>query len=895
MESNFKGWNAVATRLKKYADNPASSHRRNYILNDGQCASLRAIAERIPKNGIIIADEVGMGKTCIAVELARSVMESGGRVAILVPPGLGYQWHDELRMGDVDAPLILRSLLQYLKVWESEIVKDQQPWFEKQVVVISHAFTKWSLGETSDPWRWLLLPEFYAQWRRRRRTNKRFPNGYRNLEDKGLTNNWVTNAAKSICDAIPKDEQHPAWCLATELSNQTPWPGALEATEYGRNEDLRPWLESAVGLGLGVFDLVIVDEAHKSRRDETGLSRILNNVLLKSQNARILAMTATPVELDVCQWTDILSRIGLDEETTMVPVNKAIIDYSEAVRRIRLLSRNQDAKDAYKVSSAAFQEALSPYLLRRDKLRWDQSVQLFKKQPGLLNKDYRCESEIVVEASSLDAEWKDAVCAAEALSFATCLADDSRAKRLRLTLGNGHGISTLIDRIKRHESEDRLQEKDDQESKTDLLMNVTENGDKDPKRKARIDWWLNVMKAPFIGGDDILFNHPAIIAAVQFIEEVTSRGDKVLVFGRFTLPLQALVNLLNAREMLRCLQSNRLWPQSKVHEDEDHSDWNAVRAAHVQMQCDIPLEQIDQLLEKQYTKIETQRRAFRRHLIDTLGQGFGILKTDTSDTRTFSLFEAFKKSTNSHTDEDITSHPLSLVSRALYELLEYKDESINPVNLAETFIQLINALSDRDEGDLDGNGEIDEGEANKLWNILLSRLDEEYNRPQGGFARLMYGGTKQESRRMIQLAFNRLNSFPRVLVAQSVVGREGLNLHKACRTVVLLHPEWNPGVVEQQIGRVDRVGSLWATQLENAVKEGFSAENLPRIEVCPVIFKGTYDEYNWKVLRERWDDLRAQLHGIVIPTRIAGDDEIMISLIDEISKFAPNFSTSIQY
>ena len=30
-----------------------------------------------------------MGKTRIAVELARCVVESGGRVAILVPPGLG--------------------------------------------------------------------------------------------------------------------------------------------------------------------------------------------------------------------------------------------------------------------------------------------------------------------------------------------------------------------------------------------------------------------------------------------------------------------------------------------------------------------------------------------------------------------------------------------------------------------------------------------------------------------------------------------------------------------------------------------------------------------------------------------------------------------------------------
>lgn len=35
-----------------------------------------------------------------------------------------------------------------------------------------------------------------------------------------------------------------------------------------------------------------------------------------------------------------------------------------------------------------------------------------------------------------------------------------------------------------------------------------------------------------------------------------------------------------------------------------------------------------------------------------------------------------------------------------------------------------------------------------------------------------------------------------------------------------------------------------------------------------MVFRGTYDERNWDVLRERWDELRAQLHGVVISTRL---------------------------
>jgi hypothetical protein len=156
----------------------------------------------------------------------------------------------------------------------------------------------------------------------------------------------------------------------------------------------------------------------------------------------------------------------------------------------------------------------------------------------------------------------------------------------------------------------------------------------------------------------------------------------------------------------------------------------------------------------------------------------------------------------------------------------------------------------------------------------------------------MNGDTQPRTRRLLQLAFNRENSAPRVLVAQSMVGREGLNLHKACKTVVLLHPEWNPGVVEQQIGRVDRIGGLWQKTLDKAIDSGVVPEELPRIAVRPVVFKGTYDEWNWTVLRERWDDLRAQLQGVVISPRMAQQAAIAPEIVDEINRAAPRFAAS---
>jgi len=158
----------------------------------------------------------------------------------------------------------------------------------------------------------------------------------------------------------------------------------------------------------------------------------------------------------------------------------------------------------------------------------------------------------------------------------------------------------------------------------------------------------------------------------------------------------------------------------------------------------------------------------------------------------------------------------------------------------------------------------------------------------------MHGPTRNESRKMIQQAFNRPNSFPRVLVAQSVVGREGLNLHRACRVVILLHLEWNPGVVEQQVGRIDRVGSLWCQEMQSIAADR-SAYELPRIEVRQVVFRGTYDEQNWQVLKQRMDNNRAQLHGIIIPPSAVKQDEESRKIIYSIEQMAPNFSPTHQY
>lgn len=868
MSQRFGGWHRVADHLLSLTDS------RVIQLNDGQAASLRELAKRLPNNGVIIADEVGMGKTRIAAAVARAVIAAGGRVAILVPPGLGYQWSDELQTAGVNAPPILRSLWQYFQAWET---KDKNaPWFMKSALVVSHAFTNWRLGENAVPWRWALLPEIYARWRKQ-------------ASNKMLDDVWVRQAAESIVGAIcASPENHPARKLIEELAETTPWPGALTAGEYGRNAQLRPWLERAVGLGLGVFDLVIVDEAHKSRGQDSGLNRLLTEVVLKSVDARCLAMTATPVELDATQWTQMLGRIRVDD-ASKTAATTAISNYAKSVTRVRQCPSDKEVRKEFKESATAFKLALNDYLLRRDK-RKDPAVIKFQNASGEGYHAYRREQEILIDTAQLSSEWKRAVCAAEALSFVTRQSDRTVAKRLRLTLGNGHGIASLIDQLHRDDKEDQKQIEADHvswiaaqhSSKIELTAD---------KRLLRAEWWQNVMIQPFVNNaGSALFDHPAILAAVEEIEAICLQEEKVLVFGRFTRPLRALVQLLNAREMLRCVDENLPWPQSKVHENDN---WNAILAAHRQLERQEKLDRqvLDDALAKQYQKIENQRRDIREKLISHIEEGFNCKQPDK---RVRALFNVFKKAANEDSEQvqGNDDHALAVVARAMHELVQANTENTTPSDFAQAFIDLVAAASDRDEGDADGDGQLDEAEASGLWAELKIRLHEEYNRPEGGYARLMFGETRPATRRFLQLAFNRKQGHPKVLVAQSLVGREGLNLHKACRTVVLLHPEWNPGVVEQQIGRVDRIGSLWEEKLNQVIADEQVNGDLPRIEIRPVVFRGTYDEKNWQVLHDRWDDLRAQLHGIVISPRIAEKYPDAEEMIAEINGAAPNFSPS---
>jgi hypothetical protein len=108
-----------------------------------------------------------------------------------------------------------------------------------------------------------------------------------------------------------------------------------------------------------------------------------------------------------------------------------------------------------------------------------------------------------------------------------------------------------------------------------------------------------------------------------------------------------------------------------------------------------------------------------------------------------------------------------------------------------------------------------------------------------GNLRLVHGGTKNEERRRVMLTFS-TPFFPEILIASNVLA-EGVDLHLECRYVIHHDLCWNPSTLEQRTGRIDRIDAKC-----ERVKQPINIY-LPYIAA-------TQDEKMFRVVRdrERW-------------------------------------------
>ena len=232
----------------------------------GQKAAMRAIADRIEwkQRSLLIADEIGMGKTLIAATLVDAVVKAGGRVAIVIPPGIGNQWRQEL--GRVDpkfAPLLpLRSIWILLDAFrdpeqaktdrrvenrkrqynarrlQKELPAAGSTWQHEKILLLSHNLARFQWTDKLSQ----RAAELIGQFNKASDGKRRYISG----------GSSEKKFARELAEKLFKAES-----------------GDIEGFRI-RIKALSPQkqLDAYLGLALGSFDLVILDEAHKGRRSD---------------------------------------------------------------------------------------------------------------------------------------------------------------------------------------------------------------------------------------------------------------------------------------------------------------------------------------------------------------------------------------------------------------------------------------------------------------------------------------------------------------------------------------------------------------------------------------------------------------------------------------------------
>ena len=580
-------WKQVAVTLRELAER----HHRSVRIDDGQRSTLRFIADRIERHGVVVADEVGQGKTRIACAVVQAVVMCGGRAAVVVPRGLMHQWRREYgELGAKKKPIVLSTLHSWVHENHHPAEGVGAGWW-----LISHGFEYPRVTSHADEWKCALPSLVNAMLHPREQKDGRTVHGQVFNRAKATAVPWpqLRAMADRIVRRLPKGHE-----LRQDLErlptlspgSDAPWLRTDFLKERSKETRNSRWVaEQLVGVWMGNFDLVVVDEAHKSRdpsEDDDGQgagpTTVLGNLLglLRAKDQRRLCLTATPMELHPEQWGDLVRRANPGAKVGAIEAAARSL-----TERLAALQNAPDdtsrAEDAI-AASRAFEASLEGLVTRRRLLsaaalgELREEIGHFDPAARSVPHPHRRFEDQTVRLESgrqQDRHSRQMLVALEGFSRA-CMGPGNgqlgegaqKAKTLYTRIASGKvsadcieagwleegpadedvpGAAASVDRLRFWASEfDRARAGLRQEAKRrnvgQLLPEVA---------------------------------HPRIEATVEAIERWTEGrpAEKVLVFGTFTDPMRNLRDVVDVRHCLREVdagrpipvaldRSKRLWP-----------------------------------------------------------------------------------------------------------------------------------------------------------------------------------------------------------------------------------------------------------------------------------------------------------------------------------------------
>ncbi len=851
-----------------------------------QTRTARAILERFDEQpGVILADEVGMGKTYVALAVAVSVIEATkGQhpVVVMIPPSIREKWPrewDVFREKCMPHGTKIRATQESVAKG-SEFLKllDDPRSKRNHIIFLTHGALTSSL---TDPYIKLALVR-QAMSRRSSLTRQRaaLPRWGRKLFGWDLRHAHVVEALLAthpsswrrtiarVTGSEPDDDPVPEAVIeALREVDMTPLAQSLAdiPLRTGSNVDARLgvvrremqealrelWADALKQLNIRL-PLLILDEAHHLKNPWTRLAGLFANEEAKEDVEaiasgplgnvfdRMLFMTATPFQLGHRELLEVLRRFEgtrwksrSDREafrTELVQLERALdASQTDALRLDRAWGRltsgdlaelradwwmedPNSLPDVPRTVAAAIgdvrrrlatsQELLRPWVIRHARPDRDQRRRVM---PGRSIVDDRVDGARGLEVGEAVALPFLIAARAQALVSSIALAEGSSARAL---FADGLSSSFETYRNTRLRSAGETIDSD--------AAPASEDGSDLVGR-----WYMSQLDKALPPRDEGIWGlHPKIAAVVERTIDLWRRGEKSVIFCFYIETGRALRNHIS-----RALH-------------EEFVRWGAERLALSAADEDAVLARLRLIGERFFDPKSPLRRTAESSIRDILHRS-GITDPETLEraadvsmrflrTRSFLL-----RHMDIAADDAAQAFEAALnVADASGFTLEQKIEHFGKFLMDRVEAEreeLLQALESMRTGEIAASDlEIDPGER--------SRGREELVLPN---VRLANGQVARETRRRLMLAFN-TPFFPEILVASAVMS-EGVDLHLNCRHTIHHDLDWNPSVLEQRTGRLDRLGS-------------HAERSAMPIVVYEPFLEATQDEKQYRVVkdRERW-------------------------------------------
>jgi hypothetical protein len=897
----MSGWHHFPSDIRLYVEGRIGEQDA-----ERQEITARTILRRlIDQPGVVLADEVGMGKTFVALAVATSVALSDSRkrpVVVMVPPGLKQKWPQDFavfreRCLPPDIAKEIRgvsadSSLEFLKVLE------QSGQRYRSIIFLTHGAMH---RELRDGWVKLAMIQRALHGRHHTRALRR---ALSRCAGQLLRLGWVTRSEDvwgRLLDAAPN-----AWIRILKRygivsegdenggigSSPVPEPvlDVLHGFDASRiyealreipqrksasyDERVRQarvvltelwkdvWSQCLTRLNFKL-PLLILDEAHHLKNPDTRLSGLFQNAeaqgdaeeitrgALGSIFERMLFLTATPFQLGHHELCSVLERFdGIAWKTSDAPAlgreeyRKRIHDLRERLDAAQSSALNLDAawgllrpedmsvdgriygmneiedwwaaERSKNTRTPAAERVVSGFLRTDEKMRAAESAlqpwvirhlkdRAYNGQPRRISLPGRA-----IQSDSADGNENGIeVSGASLLPFllaarATACAPDSRPVF-------AEGLASSYEAFLHTRAQKGVTSTDTDDDETA----AGETGDRAGK------WYLDKLETllPLRNHKDSAA-HPKIQATARRVLDAWHRGEKVVVFCHYVATGRVLRNVISG--FIR----------------DEISSHGAVKLGCSQHKVASELERIG----KRFFDIDSPiRRACDDEVMALLGgypklasHAKPLLEVTRRYLRTPSFLVRFFPLAANKLDRNAVKGALDSgdgsglkLSEVLHSFFDFLENRC----VEEERERYLEAIRNVQTGTISGR------EAQKAFGE-----DEHQGAVREQLSpnvRLVNGQVKSDTRQRLMLTFNS-PFFPEVLIASSVMA-EGVDLHRFCRYVIHHDLCWNPSMLEQRTGRVDRIGSK-------------SERCGQPIRVYLPYLAETQDEKQYRVVmdRERW-------------------------------------------